>query len=163
MQYKFFRISAVMPDEAAEDFNRFLRRNRVLNVNREFVSQGENSYWALAVEYLSGENGTPVDKKPRPRNRVDYRELLNSEDFALFVRLREWRKETSEQEAVPVYTIFTNEQLATISQQRVKGRNQLAEIDGVGKGRLDKYADAVLEIIAGDNYEEGGEPVSADS
>jgi len=162
MQYQFFRIPAVTPGDAAEEFNRFLRSNRVLNVNREFVVQGENSYWALAVEYLSGESAPQAEKKPRPRNRVDYRELLKPEDFALFAKLREWRKETGENEAVPLYTIFTNEQLASMAQQRVSSRNQLAEIDGIGKGRLDKYAAAVLKIIAGVFDETGGAALSAD-
>ncbi|MEA3465674.1 MAG: HRDC domain-containing protein [Thermodesulfobacteriota bacterium] len=162
MQYKFFRVSAVTPGDSEEDFNRFLRSNRVLNVNREFVEQGENSYWAMAVEYLTGEPATPAEKRPRQRNRVDYRQLLKPEDFVLFAKLRDWRKKTGEKEAVPLYTIFTNEQLAGMAQLRVSSRNQLAEIDGVGKGRLDKYADAVLAIIAERADEKGGEPISTD-
>jgi len=162
MQYKFFRIPAVIPEEAEDDFNRFLRTNRVLNVNREFVNQGENSYWALAVEYLAGDKTPGEERKPRHRNRVDYRELLSSEDFALFVKLRDWRKSTADNEGVPVYTIFTNEQLATMVQLRISTLTKLTEIDGVGKGRLDKYGVAVIKIVTEGVNEKSGESVSPD-
>ncbi|OQX16461.1 MAG: hypothetical protein BWK76_11595 [Desulfobulbaceae bacterium A2] len=36
----------------------------------------------------------------------------------MFARLREWRKARAEAEAVPVYTIFTNDQLAEIVRLR---------------------------------------------
>ena len=57
---------------------------------------------------------------PRPSpaatkgKRIDYRDVLSEADFAVFKRLREWRKQVAAAEGVPVYTVFTNEQLATI-------------------------------------------------
>ena len=45
---------------------------------------------------------------------MDYKEILKSEDFAVFARLRDLRKEIAQAEAVPVYTVFTNEQLAQL-------------------------------------------------
>jgi hypothetical protein len=36
--------------------------NRVLTVHREFVHDGENSYWSLAVEYLAGEGKKPGNR-----------------------------------------------------------------------------------------------------
>ena len=75
---------------------------------------------------------------------MDYRELLKPEEFEVFSTLRDWRKEVAEKEGVPVYTIFTNEQLADMVRRRVSSKTQLKEIDGVGDGRLEKYADAVL-------------------
>lgn len=51
MQWAFFRIPVTGGDEAIE-LNRFLRSVRVLNIHREFVGQGDGSYWAMSVEYL---------------------------------------------------------------------------------------------------------------
>ncbi|WP_158247319.1 HRDC domain-containing protein [Geothermobacter hydrogeniphilus] len=155
MQYHFFRISAVTPGETAEEFNRFLRSHRVLNVNREFVSQGENSFWALAVEYLPGEATVKSPRSANRRNRVDYKELLPPDAFQLFVLLREWRKQTAEQEGVPVYTIFTNEQLAEMAQRGCASKDELQTIDGIGQGRLEKYAEAVLGLIRKQGDEAG--------
>ncbi|GAB6084357.1 hypothetical protein JCM30471_32710 [Desulfuromonas carbonis] len=59
-QWQFFRVPVNNGAEAASEFNRFLRGARVLAVHREFVVQGESSYWALAVEFLiSGGSNSP--------------------------------------------------------------------------------------------------------
>ena len=49
------------------------------------------------------------------KQRVDYKEVLSPADFALFAKLRDWRKATAEQEGIPVYAVLTNEQLAAIA------------------------------------------------
>jgi hypothetical protein len=51
--------------------------------------------------------------------KVDYREVLSAQDFAVFSKLREVRKGLAEKEGVPPYTIFTNEQLAAVVRQKV--------------------------------------------
>ena len=43
--------------------------------------------------------------------KVDYKEILSEEDFIFYSKLRELRKELTNNEALPVYTFFTNEQL----------------------------------------------------
>ncbi|MBW2709376.1 MAG: HRDC domain-containing protein [Deltaproteobacteria bacterium] len=150
IQYKFFTIPLKATREVETELNHFLRSQRVLTVHREFVSQGENSFWTMAVEYMSDGN-TP--QKTTGKKRVDYREVLSSEDFALFVKLRDWRKQAAEKEAVPVYTIFTNEQLAEMAKRKVKSKADLKEISGVGEARAKNYGDAVLGIMAGNCIE----------
>ena len=51
-QYRFFRIPVQSTEKWEEDMNRFLRSVRVVHVQREFVDQGENSFWAMAIEYM---------------------------------------------------------------------------------------------------------------
>jgi len=148
IQYKFFTIPIKATREVETELNRFLRSQRVLTVHREFVSQGENSFWTMAVEYLS--DGGDDTRKPPGKKRVDYREVLSPEDFALFVKLRDWRKQVAEKEAVPVYTIFTNEQLAEMAKEKVASKVEMKGIQGVGEARMRKYGDAVLGVVSGD-------------
>ncbi len=128
--------------------NRFLQHNRILTIHREFVHNREHSYWSIAVEFCSGESQT-IQKSPRVsgRNRVDYKEVLSPEDFELFVKLREWRKEKAGESGIPVYTIFTNEQLAQIVVQRIVSKSALREIDGIGESRIKKYGDTVIQLM----------------
>jgi len=147
MQYKFFTIPAAAPGEAEEALNGFLRAHRVLTVSREFLADAANPRWCLAVEYLAVPGPGKGDEGSRQRR--DYKEILPPEDFALFVRLREWRKAVAEREGVPVYTIFTNEQLARIAGGRIAGKGALGEIDGVGEGRVNKYGDEVIALVRG--------------
>ena len=60
---------------------------------------------------------------------------------------RDWRKEVASAEGVPVYTVFTNEQLAAIVQKKTATKAALQEIEGVGEARVKKYGDAMIEIL----------------
>ena len=86
-------------------------------------------------------------RKGGGRGKVDYREVLSPEDFAVFARLRQARKEIAQAEAVPVYTVFTNEQLAQMVQSRATTRAALEKVAGVGDARIGKYGERVLEIL----------------
>lgn len=146
----FFAIPARGDSGLQEDLNRFLRSHRVLTVHREFVGQGDNSFWALAVEYLEGPapSGPGSGDGRGGKQRVDYKEVLSPEDFALFARLRDWRKATAEQEGIPVYAVLTNELLAAIATKRPESAAQLREVEGVGEGKAGKYGEGVLAIVA---------------
>jgi len=78
---------------------------------------------------------------------VDYKEVLNEVDFAVFARLRELRKTLAEKEAVPPYAVFTNEQLAAMVTQKSDSLTALGQIEGVGASRLEKYGPAFLEFL----------------
>ena len=78
---------------------------------------------------------------------VDYKEVLSPEDFVIFARLRETRKELAKTEQVPAYAIFTNEQLAEMAKIRPVSKNGLSKIVGVGESRIQKYGAQFLQIL----------------
>ena len=125
--------------------NVFLRVHRVLSVKKEFVPDGENSFWTFCVEYLDSPGALgPIPGRPP---KVDYKEVLKPEEFEVFSRLREWRKTMAEKEGVPVYAVLTNEQLAQAVQRKVTSKAGLKEIEGVGDARIEKYGEAVLAVM----------------
>ena len=72
------------------------------------------------------------------------------------------RKEIAQAEGVPVYTIFTNEQLAQMVQSRATTKAALEKIAGVGDARIEKYGARMLEVLAQawkDAHEADGKPV----
>lgn len=144
MRMNFFAISALAPEQSALELEAFISSHRVLAIDRHLVQDGSASYWAVCVTYQQSAPGTAKTSK---RGRVDYREILSEQDFALFARLRDLRKSLAQREAVPPYAIFTNEQLAAIATERPTNAKGLSAIAGVGPARVDKYGDAVLEIV----------------
>jgi hypothetical protein len=52
MQYKTFYISAKGDSASEEEMNRFLRANRILNVQRELVHLPDGAAWCFCAEYL---------------------------------------------------------------------------------------------------------------
>ena len=149
MQLKLFVVPIKNLGAPEAEMNGFLRGHRVLAVKKEFVSDGENSFWSFCVEYLDGVSahagGAPAGNRGP---KVDYKELLNPVEFQVFSRLRDWRKAVAEKEGVPVYVVLTNEQLAQVVQKKVSTRAGLKEIEGVGDARVEKYAEAMLELLA---------------
>jgi superfamily II DNA helicase RecQ len=137
MPMKFFVIPARESLLGEAELNQFLESHRVLLTDRHFVSDGRNYYWAVCVDYHVGAapSGSANGRKPK----IDYREVLSSEQFARFAKLRELRQKLAQEESIPVYTIFTNEQLAAMITRDVQSPTDLQGIEGVGESRVSKY------------------------
>ena len=143
MEMEFFHIPAREPAAAEEELRRFLAGKRVATVDRQFVADGPNSFWAVCVVCVSG----AALSKGRSRGRIDYREVLGEKEFAVFAKLRSLRKELADKEGVPAYALFTNEQLAAMVTGRVTSAAGMAGIDGVSDGKVGKYGKAFLEVL----------------
>ncbi|MCA9093231.1 MAG: HRDC domain-containing protein [Planctomycetaceae bacterium] len=163
MPYKFLLVRLLELESGENELNAFLRSHRVLNVDRRWVDQGADSFWMFCVDYLdSGTVGSSRDDSRIQTPKKDYKEILSTEDFALFIKLRSWRKAISQSEAIPVYTVFTNEQLAQIVQRKVNSKSSLQEINGIGDARVQKYGARLLEFLSqqsGSDYETRWEPL----
>jgi superfamily II DNA helicase RecQ len=124
--------------------NRFLTAHRILAVDRHVTRDGGASVWAVCVSYEpAGASGAPAGR----RSKVDYREVLSEADFMLYARLRSLRKEIAEREGVPLYSLFTNDQMAEMVTRRVSSIGALREIPGIGEGRVEKYGAAFLAAL----------------
>jgi ATP-dependent DNA helicase RecQ len=70
-------------------------------------------------------------------------------DQALFEALRAWRSREAKSQHVPPYVIFHDRTLTEIAGVKPGGRAALERINGVGEGKLARYGEAVLEVVAG--------------
>jgi superfamily II DNA helicase RecQ len=157
MPFEFIQIPANGQGSAKEELNKLLRGGRIASVRKEFVANGEDSFWAFCIEYLDGALG--MDKgRGGSGPKVDYKEVLNPDDFAVFARLRDLRKAISEKEAIPAYSIFTNEQLAAMVTGKVDSLTAMGTIPGVGAARIDKYGAAFLAALKNVARASGPEP-----
>ena len=129
--------------------NAFISRHRIVTIERRFVEQGTDSFWALCVDYMHGEPSLGVSHGTlgRSERKVDYKEVLNESQFEVFARLRDLRKALAEKDAIPVYNIFTNEQLAAMVTGKVDNVVKLKAISGVGEGRVEKYGEVFLSLL----------------
>ncbi|MEQ8791502.1 MAG: HRDC domain-containing protein [Pirellulaceae bacterium] len=148
MALRFFIVPAQSSTAAEAELNAFLSSHQVLNVDRRWVDLGANSFWALCVDYITGGKVDGGRSFTGSRARIDYKQVLAPDEFAVFSKLREVRKEIAQLEAVPACTIFTNEQLAQIVQQRCRTTADLARIEGIGEARIEKYAERLLPFLS---------------
>ena len=64
MPFEFIQIPANGQGNAKEELNQLLRRGRIASVRKEFVSHGEDSFWALCVEYLTSLGASSLSSPP---------------------------------------------------------------------------------------------------
>ena len=150
MKYRLFHYPFPCDQELSE-LNQFLASHRITLVRHFVVRKSESPLLTFLVEYV--DCAMPV--APRKATKVDYRELLNDEQFLLYSRLRDLRKEIAEAEVVPLYTLFTNVQLADIAVKRIQTVDRLREIGGLGTARIQKYGERLVAIVRDVDGESG--------
>ncbi len=145
--YRFFTITIRDTESCEEQLNSFLRSVSVVVVRKEFVADGRDSFWSVCVEYMDSLK-TGRKTVSSAKSRVDYKEVLPPEDFTLYAKLRDWRRDIANEAAVPVYNVFTNEQLAKLAGMRPSTVAAMMSIEGIGEARTKKYGEAILQNVA---------------
>jgi ATP-dependent DNA helicase RecQ len=127
----------------------FVRDKEVLQVREHFFSVHDLPHLACLVTYQdpapSRQAGPPQD----PRQRPDPAAELPDEDRVLFGTLREWRSARSRKEGVPPYVLFTNRELVSIVRARPQTLAALQSLDGIGAGKVERYGQALLDLVNG--------------
>jgi ATP-dependent DNA helicase RecQ len=135
-------------------------------VVRQLLAQGllavEGSYQVLAVTeasrpVLGGQQEVLLrkDVAQAPRSRSRSRSAAAAPDLPdgaapVFERLRAWRAATAKEQGVPAYVVFHDATLREIATLLPTSQEQLGTVSGIGAGKLAKYADGVLAVVAGD-------------
>jgi DNA helicase-2/ATP-dependent DNA helicase PcrA len=76
------------------------------------------------------------------------RESLDEADAVVFDRLRAWRLEESREQKVSPFIVAYDSVLAEISERRPANESELLAVPGIGPGKVDKYGDDILRIVA---------------
>ncbi|MCC5579850.1 MULTISPECIES: ATP-dependent DNA helicase UvrD2 [Microtetraspora] len=67
-------------------------------------------------------------------------------DEALLESLRSWRTSVAKEAKVPAYVVFTDVTLQAIAERVPVSEDDLLRIAGIGRVKLDRYGDAVLDL-----------------
>ena len=148
MRSKFFEkmqiriITVSLDDDGSQqaELNRILANNRILEVEQRFFQNEKGGSWSFCVRYITSPS-TIISGK----DKIDYKQVLNEEEFKAFSLLREIRKQLAAQDAVPAYAVFTDEELANIARLSELKAEKLIGIKGIGDKKVEKYG---KEIIA---------------
>ena len=150
MKYEIFTIPVFNPEDGLEKLNRFLRGHKVVQVDKELVRLGEQSYWSFCVNYLITSSSFETEKK----EKIDYKNVLTEEQFKIFSKLRSCRKIISEKEGYPAYSVFTDAELSLMSQTENLLPESIVKIEGIGKKRMERFGVLLLELYHKDNNQE---------
>ena len=146
MQIRTFFIGVDSSLEDQENFNKFLRSHRIIEVRQQYDET--RGLWTFAVNYLDSQTDASSSNFVSRPDKVDYRATLTPEVFEVFSRLREVRKQMAKDESVPAYAIFTDKELSLIASLPDLNSDTMMKIEGINKGRMDRYGLSMLKILS---------------
>jgi ATP-dependent DNA helicase RecQ len=116
-----------------------------LGKNYQRVLNGEESI-SLREDQFSKKAGLPRGKKEKQsRAKVT---LSNNADETLFQKLRAHRRELASDQKVAPFIIFHDSTLLKMAEERPTTIKEFSQLPGVGKAKLERYANSFLEIIS---------------
>lgn len=139
MQIKFFTIPIMGGEKLQEELNTFLRSRKVLQVEQHIINNGQESFWCLAVRYLTG-TANHSGSSNAAKKKIDYKEVLDATSFQRFSDMRIIRKKIAVEQAIPAFAIFTDAELAALA--KLEGEltlKKLQSVKGVGEKKATKY------------------------
>ena len=152
MQIRIFNVPLTDDGENLAEMNRFLAGHKVLEVEQRFFQNEKGACWSFCVRFLSS-NGSGFHSQTN-KQKVDYKEILNENEFVVFSKLRECRKTLATADAVPAYAVFTDEELAGISRLPVLEATKLIAIKGIGDKKVEKYGNQLIELFKSKSSED---------
>lgn len=136
MQIKLFTIPIGDNGSALDEMNRFLKNNKILEVQNQLISNENGAYWCFCVRYIE-RAFTPASDNPA---KVDYKQILDEATFIKFAKLREIRKKVAAEEGIPAFAVFTDEELAGLSKLDAITPKSMLSVKGIGDKKVERFA-----------------------
>jgi len=136
-------------DEPLRDF---MKDKEIISIRDHLFVRNEIPYLTVIVKYfpfrqeVASSPTSSVSGKSFEKRDESWKQLLTEADMGLFNLLRDWRSQRCKKEGVPPYILMTNKQLAEIVKLRPQSLAELGKIEGIGKGKLEKYGQDILSI-----------------
>ncbi len=135
MQIKLFTVPIGDSGAALDELNRFLRGNKILEVQNHLISNPNGAYWCFCVRYIEKTFRQTSDTK----TKVDYKQVLDETTFKKFSKLREIRKKVAADEVLPAYAIFTDKELVELAKLETITEKALLSTKGIGDKKVERF------------------------
>ena len=122
----------------------FLAENNVLKFESAFVKE-EEGYWSVILYYEELKSAVSDHKTPKYSAENDSE--LNPDEIKILDSLKLWRSEKAKDQNLPVYFIASNKELLSIAKYRPAKKEELREIKGFGKHKIENYGEEIIEIL----------------
>src|SRR3954468_1808707 len=102
---------------------------------------------------LRRQTAKPVSRRGE-RRAVDKARITATPDSAnaiVFEALRGWRRDMAKEHGVPAYTIFHDSTLLELAERLPNSLDDLRDISGIGATKLERYGEALLEVMQSAN------------
>ncbi len=90
---------------------------------------------------------TPIAQFPAGAHTPSEKKTPSMPKYGLATALRKWVAEEAERRMIPHYMVFNQTTITALAKKRPSTLEELELIPGIGKVKLDKYAEPLLELI----------------
>lgn len=122
----------------------FLKENNVVKFESAFVKD-EESYWSVILYYE--ELKMTVNDSKTPKYSADNDTELKPDEIKILDSLKFWRTEKARNQNLPVYFIATNKELLSIAKYKPAKKEELLDIKGFGKHKIENYGEEIIGIL----------------
>ncbi|MGI9579733.1 HRDC domain-containing protein [Chryseobacterium sp. RRHN12] len=147
MKVKVFNIR--LPEEFLykdqEMLDDFLEANEIMKVETAFVS--EERYWSVILYFEDLKPAKSIVKEPKTVKYSAESETLNRDEEKILDALKLWRSEKAKEQNLPTYFIASNKELVSVAKYKPAKKEELLEIKGFGKHKIENYGEEILEIL----------------
>lgn len=151
MKVKVFKIR--LPEEFLykdqKTLDDFLRKNEIIKAETAFVNN--ENYWSVVLYFEESQALKVVQdttvKDPRHIKYSVENDALNSDEEKILDALKLWRSDKAKEQNLPTYFIATNKELMSVAKYKPAKKEELLDIKGFGKHKIENYGEEILEIL----------------
>jgi superfamily II DNA helicase RecQ len=106
--------------------------------------QEEDSYWSVILYF---EEVKVQVSEPQSERYSATQEELSQNEMKIIDSLKLWRSEKAKEKSLPVYLIATNKELFSLAKYKPAKKEELLDIKGFGKYKIENYGQEIIEIL----------------
>ncbi|WP_299181649.1 HRDC domain-containing protein [uncultured Chryseobacterium sp.] len=146
MKTKIFKIRLsedfLYQDQKALD--QFLEGHKIITVETAFVNN--ENYWTVILYFEDPKPITSV-KESKSVKYCAENDVLSSDEEKILQALKLWRSEKAKEHNLPTYFIASNKELLSVAKYKPARKEELLDIKGFGKHKIENYGEEILEIL----------------
>ncbi|MCU7613844.1 HRDC domain-containing protein [Chryseobacterium sp. GMJ5] len=125
----------------------FLDQHHILKTETAFVQ--DESFWSVIFYYEEHQpnSSKTVVKDSKTVKYAAEDESLNNDEIQILDALKIWRSEKAKEQNLPTYFIATNKELTSVAKYKPARKEELLDIKGFGKHKIENYGEEILEIL----------------
>lgn len=140
------RIADEFLHEDQKVIDNFLETHEIIKTETAFIHE---QFWSVVL-YFNDIESAITKTSVKDSKTVKYSaedEVLSSDEIKILDALKFWRSERAKEQNLPTYFIATNKELISVAKYKPAKKEELLDIKGFGKHKIENYGEEILEIL----------------
>lgn len=141
------RIADEFLREDQKAIDNFLETHDIIKTETAFIQ--DEQFWSVVL-YFNDIESAISKTSVKDSKAVKYcaeDEALSNDEIKILDALKLWRSEKAREQNLPTYFIATNKELISVAKYKPAKKEELLDIKGFGKHKIENYGEEILEIL----------------